>query len=130
MLTHKKVLQYMAGSDRIASTTESVSGDGETAYDGVIPTSGTPNVEIDVAFAFANVKSLVLYSSQAMTLKTNSSGAPDDTIVIPAGGAIVWNTNDVAACPFTANVTKIYATNGSASVTATLRIRVLLDVTP
>ena len=128
-LTHKKVLQYVADEVRIASTTESVTGDGQVAYDGSIAASGT-NIEIDIAFAFANVKSFVIYSSQAMTVKTNSSTVPDDTLAIAAGGQLVWNTNDVAVCPFTADVTKLFVTNASSTTAATLRIRVLLDVTP
>lgn len=130
MLTHERILQYITAEGRLVNATDSVQGDGEVSYDGTIATSGTPNVEVDVAFAFAKVKSMLLYSTTGMTIKTNSTGAPDDTLTLAAGQALVWNTNDPSVCPFTADVTKLYFTNASASVVASVKVRVLLDVTP
>lgn len=130
MLTHTRNIRYSTDEGRITDTDEAITGDGEQAYDGLIATSGTPNVEVDLAFPFAKVKSVVIYSAQAMTIKSNSTSAPDDTFVVPAGKQVAWNTNDINPCPFTANVTKLYLTNGSASLTSVVKIRVLLDVTP
>lgn len=130
MLTHTRNIRYSTDEGRLTDTDEPITGDGEQAYDGVIPTSGTPNVEVDLAFPFANVKSMVIYSAQAMTIKSNSTSVPDDTFTVPAGKQLAWNTNDIAACPFTVDVTKLYLTNGSATLTSIVKIRILLDVTP
>jgi hypothetical protein len=63
----------------------------------------------------------------ACTVKTNSSGSPDNTITLAAGVPVAWDTNSPYANPFTANVTKFYITNASAG---TFSCKVLYDPTP
>lgn len=131
MLTHTRTTQYQTAEGRLVSASDSVSAEGEVAFDGTIAVSGTPNVEVDIAFAVTGeLKSLLLYSVQGMTIKTNSSSAPDDTIVLVAGVPLVWNTNDVAANPLTTDVTKLFFTNASATLTSAVKVRALVDVTP
>jgi len=128
MFTHTTGITYKSDAGTITSTTETFTGDGEANYDGVIP-GGTTNAEVDVAAAHANILSMVLFSNVATTIKVNSSSAPDDTINLPAGGQVVWNTNHPEACPFTVDVTKLFITNGGAGA-ATVKVRILLDSTP
>ncbi len=129
--THTKFNRYTA--DVILGESDSaVSGDGEVRFDGSIAGGGSP-VEIDLAFPFAKVKSFAAYADGAVTLKTNSSSSPADTLTIP-GGLTAWNQNDsfsanVPTCPFTVDVTKVYAVNAG-SVAVNLKLRLLLDVTP
>lgn len=123
MFTHTTGITYKSDAGTITSTTETFTGDVESDYDGVIAPS-TTNAEIDISVIKNNIKSMVLFSNVAVTLKVNSSSVPDDTIVLPAGGQVVWNTNHPEACPFTVDVTKIFVTNGGTAA-ATLKIRVL-----
>ena len=85
------------------------------------------NVLYNIAFPQASVKSLILLSDVAATIKTNSSGSPADTIALAAGKPIVWDAASPYACPFTADVTKFYVTNTAAG---TLKVYVLFDPTP
>jgi len=128
MFTHKTGITYSSDAGTITSTTETFQGDGESNYDGSIP-ANTTNGEIDVVVPHTPIRSLVLFSSVDVTLKTNSSSVPDDTIALKGGSQVVWNTNHPEACPFTTDVTKIFITNAGAAA-ATVKIRVLLDSTP
>ena len=127
MLTHTRFQRYST-TGVIGEANDAQTGDGEASYDGTIAITTTQ--EVSLAFLFAKVKSFCAYvEGGSLTLKTNSSGAPDDTLVLPVG-LTVWNANDAAACPFTTDVTKFFLVNASGTATPTAKIRVLLDVTP
>ena len=127
MKTHSRFLRYST-PDVLGEATDSVTGDAELAFDGSIPIS--TNQEIDLAFKYAKVKSFCIYASGGITLFTNANnGSGGDTLLIPAG-LTVWNANDAAACPFTIDVTKLFADNLSASAAVAVKIRVLIDSTP
>jgi len=136
-LTHKKVVQYVTDEGRLSNTTETVTGDGEVSYEGAVAHNATPansEKEVDLAFVEADIKSLLIYTSAAaITVRSNANhlGSPGDTVAIPAGRALIWNTNDLGDNPFaTADVTKLYITNESATLDTDVKIRVLVDVTP
>ncbi|MDD5304990.1 MAG: hypothetical protein PHS14_17975 [Elusimicrobia bacterium] len=138
MLTHTRVLKYKTAEGVLADTSDSVSGQGGFAFDDTVVHNATPaNSEIEIAFAFtrANMKSLLISAGAAgIVVRSNEdhTGAPGDTVTVPAGGAVVWNTNDPAGSnPFkTADVTTLFVTNASATLDTNVKIRVLLDVTP
>lgn len=52
--------------------------------------------------------------SSSMTIKTNSSGSPVDTLTILATKALIWNTQILATlgtvCPLTTDVTSLFLT--------------------
>ena len=129
-VTHKKRVQYFNGSEQLTDTLDTVSGDGEAVFDDSI--AATVEKEVDLAFPFAKVKSVVMSSTKAATVRTNANhlGSPDDTIVIPAGGQVTWTENEAADCPFTVDVTKLYITNDHATLAAAVKVYVLLNVTP
>ena len=129
MPTHKKHVEYFVEGERITDTTDTVTNDGEVSYSGTIVKNTSDN-QIDLAFPYLKVKSVCIYSSTAMTVETNSTSTPDDTFTLAAGEQLTWTVNESATCPFTVDVTKFYASNGSANDDATLKINVLLDVTP
>lgn len=104
-------------------------GTGEATVDEVITAGGT-NVQVNVAIAYPTLKSLYIVSSQAATLKTNSSSAPDNTITLIAAQPYWWHDTIGTANPLTVNVTKIYVTNGSGTSDATLKLVALVDATP
>jgi hypothetical protein len=81
--------------------------------------------EVDIAWLHANVHALLIYSSTALTIKTNSSGSPTQTLVLTAGQAIVWGPDHLEANPVTADVTKLFLSNDTAGI-AVVKIRVLI----
>jgi len=123
--THTINTSYSTGIEgQLTSSTIAVTSDSERNYDGAIPGSATPNYEIDWAITAANLKSLMILSSIAITVYTNaaSTGSPQDTIAIAAGIAFVWNGG---SNPFAGNVTKLFITAGAVPA-GTLKIRCLL----
>jgi hypothetical protein len=127
-LTHKVGVVYSSDAGTITNTTDTYTADGESQYDGTIAT-GVTHGEIDIAVDVSAIKSMVMYSTQALTVKTNSTSAPDDTISLAASKQLVWTIDRLEACPLTADVTKFYVTNASGS-SATVKFRFLVDVTP
>lgn len=87
--------------------------------------AGSTNTQFTIAFNYANIQNLELVSSQDMTIKTNSSGSPDNTFSLKANNPLVWSKSGAYfANPFTANVTKFYITCATA---ASLKGRILLS---
>lgn len=87
----------------------------------------------DTAVAFtcdvSALKSLWISSDQDITIKTNSSSVPQETIALKANQPITWVDGDVQAKPFAGDVTAIYVSNAGAAAAA-LEIRSLEDATP
>lgn len=133
MPTHSIQTRYFTEEGIVADFTDAVSGDalglGALAWDGVIPIS--TNQEIDLAFAYANLKALCLYASKAATIYTNANdGAGGDTIVLAAGQVFAWSVHSGVPNPLAYNVAKMFAKNLSGTLTPSVKIRVLVDVTP
>jgi hypothetical protein len=85
------------------------------------------NTLINVAIDVSAVKSFRMQSDVAMTVKTNSSGSPDDTITLVAGIPYVWTTDSYDAFLLGTDVTKVYVTNVAE---AAFKIEVIQDSTP
>jgi hypothetical protein len=82
---------------------------------------------INVAFPYATIKAIALSCDVAVTLETNSSSSPSQTIALVANVPNMWIYGGPGSNPITVDVTKIYAT---AAAAGTLKIRVLYDPTP
>lgn len=129
-ITHRIGTTYNGGAGQMASVSRTFTGGGELRVYEPIPAAST-----DLAVAFAvdreAIVSLAIYCNKAVTIKTNSSSSPTDTIALAAGQLIVWGDDEdaLADMVFTADVTALYVTNAGASE-ATLRIEALTDVTP
>lgn len=138
MLTHKRIIQYVVEGDRLSNTTETITNGGQFAFDDIVVHNATPassEIEVSFAAARADMKSILISTGAAqIVVRTNAnhSGAPADTVTVPANSSVVWNTNDPAGSnPFkTADVTSLFITNSSATLDTDVKIYVLLDVTP
>jgi len=96
----------------------------ESVLDGV--SDGLVNFALDVSQA----KLVFMQSDQDLTVKTNDSGSPQETISLTAGKPLLWVPDfPEAPTPFSDDVTALYVSNASGD-TATLRIKALLDATP
>ena len=127
----------------IHTYTLTYSADGSTPFIAAVSnTSGAEN-NISETVAGATTDGLVAYAADLsqmkscviccktrdMTVKTNSSGAPDKTISLKAGVPVVWDSNNGQANPFgTVDVTALYVTL-AAGDDAVLDIRNLIDPT-
>lgn len=105
-----------------------VTGTGAVVIDESIPDSTTDQL-IDCAFVLARLTAFYMHSDKALTIETNSSGAPQETIVLVANKPFVYVPGLGLPSPFAGNVTALYATNASGGAAA-LQVRALLDVTP
>ena len=124
MFNHSINTGYGTDEGNAITVISKYTGSTEVAYDGTVAAT-TDLQEVDIAFIRANVHALLLYSSQALTIKTNNSGTPIDTITLAAGQAIVWGTDHPEVNPFAHDVTKIFLSNDTANI-ATVKIRVLI----
>jgi hypothetical protein len=66
-----------------------------------------------IALTIANVRSLVIVADQDCTLKTNSTGTPQETLALKANVPVVWDANMPGFAIgelFAGNVTNVYVT--------------------
>ena len=125
------ITQSVREGNNTVSYAVTKTADGQASYSGSVVTA-TTNQEVSMAFTTTNVVAIYLYSSTDLTVKSNSSGSPDDTITLDGGVPLVWIKDSGITCPFAGSsgaITKLYITNASGS-TATVEFRVLKDVTP
>lgn len=125
MATHRLSYTWSNGGAPLAVTVEKTAG-AEINIEEAISANQT-NLAITLALDVSAMKSLVISSDVAMTLKTNSSGSPADTINLTANVPIVWHATNGFANILTTDVTVLYVTNTAAG---TLKLYALQDVTP
>jgi hypothetical protein len=129
-------------SGGIGTGTASVSVSTEGADDRqVLLPPGTVNKEIDLDLVYTALRSCFIACNDlddgvTITLRTNSTGAPGDTLTFITPGAIVYAIDSNGAnltgksAPFTVDVVRVYASNPSTTQTGNLRIAVQTDPTP
>lgn len=92
----------------------------------------TVPIAADTLYAFvldvSQVKAVFILSDQDITLETNSSGAPTNTLALKANVPYIWYTNKPSALVFTGDITALYITNASAAI-ANLQMEILVDPT-
>lgn len=119
-ITHNFSFGHTGGSAPLA---DAVAVQGELATEANIALAGAAtNQQENIAFNHTNLRGVYIKSDQDVTLKTNSSGSPDNTITIKAGIPFVWVYQSGITNPFSAAVTTTYWTNaGSAAATIFMR---------
>jgi len=114
-----------SGSNPPVSTRDDVDGNAESllalhSADGTGLAASASNVEHDLTLTRANLKLLVVRVSGgngSVTVKVNSSSAPDETFTFAGGsGVIVWDARGGTANPFSADVTKLFLSNAGTTV--------------
>lgn len=127
-ITHTVTWTYRDQSSNPITKTAIVIGGTEKNIDASVPVAA--DQAYPITLDRTKLLSLCLYSDVALTIETNSSSAPTDTIVLTAGQNRQWElaTDGLAACPITASVTSMFLTNAAAGVAA-FKLRALLSAT-
>lgn len=92
-------------------------------------TTGQTNFQINVAIDVSTIKSIVINSTQNVTLETNSGGSPSETINLAANVPYKWHVGSYFANLLATDITAIFITNSSGS-TANVTLRCVQDSTP
>ena len=121
--THTLTQSYATNVGTVTSATLTFTGDSEDDLDVAVPANAT-NQNYAIGFTKSALQSLLITCDQAVTIKTNSSSSPQDTIALAANTPVIWYATSGATCPFSGNVTALYVTN-PATVAANLKIRAL-----
>jgi hypothetical protein len=128
-ITHTVRSSWGGTNGAAVSGETAISSDSEANMSRAIAANQT-NLALDFQFptGAGRIRSVYLLASVAMTIKTNSSGSPQETLVLAAGQPVIWQYGSGATCPFavTANITKFYVTNTTAG---TLDARILYSET-
>ena len=124
-------MTFTTPAGTVSSVTGTYSVDALAEYDIVVPANQT-DLEVEASFPYANIKAVLFSSDAAVTIETNSSSAPDDTISLTSTVLAKCWTHDgkvgnLAANPLSADVTALYITHTTA---CTVKIRVGYDSTP
>ena len=118
-------ITYTGGGKSLSSKLGSYSGVKGADIATVIP-AGSVNFQVVLAFPVAGIQSMFIDASSNVTVKTNSTTAPGDTINLNANYGIFWGIGGLPARPLTVDVTSFYVSNPGA-LDCTFNVRVLYN---
>lgn len=99
----------------VATDRTTVSANSEEEFSVAAAASG--NTTLVLAVDVSALQSFWLKTDKACTIKTNSSGAPDNTIVLTADQVFHWHAvSGGPANPLTVDVTSLIIVNGAGAV--------------
>jgi hypothetical protein len=125
-LTYSVGVQTKTPEGTIANTTDNFIGNAASIVDASIPAATADQVEA-CAVTVANLVMCVLYSVLALTIKTYAAGVLKQTINLPAGKQMVWDTNSTFDNPFTDNFDELKISNADGTKATTLKARFLMS---
>lgn len=131
MITHTFLRGIATGSFTTQRKVE-VSAEQDVCMDVEVPVGN--NQLFALALDVSQLKSLYIEAvGGALTLKTNSSGSPANTITLADGVPFSWIQNngalaDTSGAAITTDITALYVTNGNAAAVS-LKFATLLDPT-
>jgi hypothetical protein len=123
MFNHSITQGYADDAGSVKSVNTKFTGQTADGFDGVV-NAGATDFEIDVEWKNSAVQSLCLWSDQAVSIKTNSTTAPGQTINLVANQMVQFGQGMGLTNPFTVHVTKLYVTNAG-TTNANFKVRVL-----
>jgi len=127
MPTHSVKYQWSRNGEMISREVD-ISADGEKNIDVTLTASQT-NKRVVIAIDVSEVKSLMIDSKTNVSIKTNSTSSPAQTLTIVPGYPWVWTVESGLSNPLSTDITDLYITNADAS-TGLVTLRVLQDITP
>ena len=118
-------ITYTGNGKAVSSKMGTFTGTKDAGIATVIP-AGSVNLQVVLAFPVANIQAMVIDASANVTIKTNSTSSPGDTINLNANYGIFWGIGGLPARPLTVDVTSLYVSNPGA-VDCTFNVRVLYN---
>lgn len=118
-------ISYTGNGKAVSTPIGSYTGTKDAGVATVV-SAGSTNMAIAITFPHGTIQSLVVSSDQDVTVKTNSTTTPGDTLTIKKTAGVIWGSDYANACPFTADVTELYVTNAG-TVDAKFNVRVLYN---
>jgi hypothetical protein len=112
----------------VSSSVQTASGSSLLQITETIANAGT-NIAVACSIDEDALAGFFLSSNYDVTVKTNSSGSPQETIALKAGVPVVWTSGSVGSKPISDDVTALYITNASGS-SATVTLIAITDATP
>jgi archaellin len=95
---------------------------------------GSTNQQVHIAFVVAKLQSIRIAvtpvsgsTAVALTLKTNSTGSPQETITISATQPFEWIAGSGIPVPFGGDISTMYFTNADGAIDDTLDIKALVN---
>lgn len=107
-ITHQYSFAWNGQGGGTIPVSVTLQGDAEDNRVIVMPDDNPGPINIPLALTKNKMVGIFITSDRAVRLLTNSSGAPQDTIDIPAGGFFVWYVGSGVPNPFANNVTTTY----------------------
>lgn len=87
------------------------------------------NSQINISLPVTGIQSLILWASGNLTLKTNSSSMPQETIPLVADKPLMWDVDSPAGdIPFAGPVTALFLTNTSSTSSVEFLLSILYEL--
>jgi hypothetical protein len=116
-----------AGAGQTITNTTSYSGSLGLSISETI--AGSATTQINVAVDVSAVTGFMVMSTVATTLKTNSAGSPDDTLVLVANVPYFWHTGAYDTFKFGTDITSLHMVVAGGT-SGTLTLEAVIDSTP
>ena len=115
------LLEYKTTAGTVSASTITKTGTSTTIHDVTVP-AGASNVHAVVVVDVSQLISFILFASQTVTMKTNSTSSPDQQFTLTAGVGLTWNNSRTDSNPLTIDIADLYFSNsGTAAATVNLR---------
>ncbi len=111
--TAAKIVSYFVDGQQVSTSTFTYTADDQNNLSTVVPPH-TTNFLSSFNITLSALRSMCMISDESLTVKTNSSSAPQETISLVAGKPLTWDTDESYPEPFAGNVTALYLTNSGA----------------
>ncbi len=127
-IEHTHVAQWARGNEN-RSGRRAITVDAEKNFEVSVP-GGTTDMQVNINIDVSMLKSLFLKTTnEDITLKTNDTVTPGNTLTLKADQGENWHDELNAACPLTVDVTTVYLTNAGTKA-ATVSLFACVDATP
>ena len=108
--TDSTIISYKTASGVVSLSSIDESGSQRDNSPVTVPAS-TSNYHAPRSVDVSQLISFLIYSSQNVTVKTNSSSSPAQTFTLVAGIGLTWNNANGQSNPLTTDITDLYVTN-------------------
>ena len=121
-------LNWRRESGPTTTATVTVSGEGDQNIEVAVPGS-TTDYHVLASIDVSQLALIYILADKALTLKTNSTSTPADTISLAVDKPFLWYSGCGLTMPFTVDITTLYLTNGTAG-TGNVELHFQYDATP